>query len=56
MNLSNEKIDNAIRHLIVIASQYPDDALAKAIDDVRLIIHRQQTCIEQMEKIIRKEN
>lgn len=48
---AEERIDKAIRNLIVCASKYPDEDLADAIDAVRLIIRQQQNCIEYIKGV-----
>lgn len=51
---SKEDINNAIDHVIKVASQYPDDNLARAIDDVRVIVRRQEIYIVSLEQELRK--
>lgn len=47
---SKEDINVAIDHLIKVASQYPNDNLDKAIDDVRVIVRRQEIYIGRLEQ------
>lgn len=51
---TGEDINKAIDRLIRIASQYPNDNLAKAIDDVRVIVRRQEIYIAGLEQELRR--
>lgn len=53
-SVSSSEIDKAIDRLIKVASQHPDDNLAKAIDDVRIIVRKQELYINEICSLIKE--
>lgn len=51
---TDTEISKAIQNLIAIASKYPDDKLITAIDNLRLIVRKQQIYINEMREATEK--
>lgn len=54
--ISSTDINKAIDKLIKAASPYPDDNLIKAIDDVRVIVRKQELYINELGSILEQKS